>query len=59
MEEEEWEVQTAGRKTGSSVHGVLQARTLGLGCHFPLQAVSPTQGRIPCLLCVLHRQADS
>ena len=55
----EGEVPTAGRKTGSPVHGIFQAGIVGLGCHFLLQAISPTQGSILCLLCVLHWQADS
>ena len=29
---------------GFSVHGILQARTLGVGCHFLLQGIFPTQG---------------
>ena len=33
---------------GSSVHGILQART-GVGCHFLLQGILPTQGLNPDL----------
>ena len=29
---------------GSSAHGILQARILGVGCHFLLQGIFPTQG---------------
>ena len=29
---------------GSSLHGILQARILGVGCHFLLQGIFPTQG---------------
>ena len=29
------------------------------GCHFLLQGIFPTQGSNPCLLCLLHRQANS
>ena len=29
---------------GSSVHGILQARILGVGCHSLLQGIFPTQG---------------
>ena len=29
---------------GSSVHGILQARITGVGCHFLLQGIFPTQG---------------
>lgn len=35
---------------GSSVWGILQARILGVGCHFLLQGVFPTQGSNLCLL---------
>ena len=34
---------------GSSVHGILQARILGVGCHALLQAIFPTQGLNLCL----------
>ena len=34
----------------SSVHGILQARTLELGCHFLLQGTLLTQGSTPRLL---------
>ena len=29
---------------GSSVHGISQARILGVGCHILLQGIFPTQG---------------
>ena len=29
---------------GSSVHGILHERILGVGCHFLLQGIFPTQG---------------
>ena len=29
-----------------------------MGCHFLLQGIFGTQGLNPCVLCVLHRQAD-
>ena len=35
---------------GSSVHGVLQARILGVNCHSLLQRIFPTQGSNPGLL---------
>ena len=35
---------------GSSVHGILQARILGVGCHALLQGIFPTQGSNLCLL---------
>ena len=35
---------------GSSVHGIPQARMLGVGCHFPLQQIFLPQGLTPCLL---------
>ena len=43
---------------GSSVHGISQART-GVGCHSLLQGIFPTQRSNPCLLHLLHQQADS
>ena len=41
---------------GSSVHGILQART-GMGCHFLLQGIFPTQESNLGLLHLLHWQA--
>ena len=41
---------------GSSVQGISQARILGVGCHFLLQGIFPTQGWCPHLL---PWQADS
>ena len=35
---------------GSSVHEILQARILGVGCHALLQGSFWTQGSNPCLL---------
>ena len=50
-------------------HGLYPARLLcpwdfpgkntGVGCHFLLQGIFPTQGLNPHLLCLLHWQADS
>ena len=34
-------------------------KNTGVGCHFLLQRILPTQGWNPCLLCLLHWQADS
>ena len=34
-------------------------KNTGVGCHFLLQGVFPTQGLNPCLLRLLHWQADS
>ena len=34
-------------------------KNTGVGCHFLLQGIFPTQGLNPCLLCSLHWQADS
>ena len=31
---------------------------IGVGCHFLLQGIFPTQGQNPCLLHLLHCQAD-
>ena len=45
-----------GSPPGSSVHGISQARILGVGCHFLLQGVFLTQGSN---LSLLHWQADS
>ena len=42
---------------GSSVHGILQARITGEGCHLPLQGIFPTQGLNPSLLGLLHWEA--
>ena len=39
--------------SGSSVHGILQARTLEWVVSL-LQGIFPTQGSNPCLLCLLH-----
>ena len=50
---------------GSPVHGTSQARILewiaisGTGYCDLLQGIFPTQGLNPCLLCLLHWQADS
>ena len=33
-------------------------KNTGVGCHFPLQAIFPTQGSNLHLLCLLHWQAD-
>ena len=43
----------------SSVHGISQARITGVGCHFPLQEVFPTQGSNLRLPCFLYWQANS
>ena len=34
-------------------------KNTGLGCHFLLQGIVPTQGSNPCLYCLLHWQEDS
>ena len=45
---------------GPSARGILQARTLGWGCHVPLQGTFPTQGlNLHLLLCLLCWQMDS
>ena len=33
---------------GSSVHGIFPGKNAGVGCHFLLQGISPTQGLNPC-----------
>ena len=42
-----------------SVHGIFQAKNTGIGCHFLLQGIFPTQGSNPHLLYLLHWQVDS
>ena len=44
---------------GSSVHGIFPGMNMGVGCHFRLQGIFPTQGLNPGLLHLLHWQADS
>ena len=44
---------------GSSVHGVFPGKNTGVGYHFLLQGIFPTQGQNPRLLCLLHWQAGS
>ena len=39
--------------SGSSVHGIFQVRNTGVGCHFLLQGIFPTQGSNLCLSPVL------
>ena len=39
-----------------SVHGIFPGKSTGVGCHFPLQGIFPTQG---LKLCFLHWQANS
>ena len=34
-------------------------KNTGVNCHFLLMGIFPTQGSNPCLLCLLHWQADS
>ena len=41
---------------GYSVHGIFASKNTGLGCHFLLQGIFPTQESNPHLL---HWQADS
>ena len=36
-------------RSGSSVHGILQVKNTGMGCHALLQRIFPTQGSNPCL----------
>ena len=44
-------------RLGSSVAS--PGKNTGVGCHFFLQEIFPTKGPNPCLLCLLHWQADS
>ena len=41
-------------QAGSSILGIFQARILGLGCHFLLQVIFPSQGLNSHLLCLPH-----
>ena len=43
--------------SSSSVHGIFPGKNTGLGCHFFLQGIFPTQRLNPDLLCFLHWQA--
>ena len=45
--------------SGSSVHGLLQARILEWVATRSSRGIFPTQGLYPCLLGLLHWQADS
>ena len=42
--------KSGGQRTGSSVHGISPHKNTGVGCHFLLQGISPTQGLNLCLL---------
>ena len=42
----------------SSVHAIFPTKNIGAGCHFLLQRIFRTQRSNPCLLHVLHWQAD-
>ena len=44
---------------GSSVHGDSPGKSPGVGCYTLLQGIFLTQVLNPCLLCLLHWQADS
>ena len=45
---------------GPSVHGMdVPGKNTGMGCHFLSQAIFPTEGSNPSLLCFLHWQAGS
>ena len=44
---------------GSSANGIFQARNTGVGCHFLLQGIFPTQGSHSNLLCLLHWRVAS
>jgi len=49
-------VQLCAILSGSSVHGILQAKNTGVGCYALLQGIFPTQGLTPHLFCLLHWQ---
>ena len=42
---------------GSFVHGILQLKNTGVGCHSLLQGIFPTQGSNPSILSLLRWQA--
>ena len=44
---------------GSSIHGIFPGKNSGVGCHFLLQGIFPTQGSKLRLLRLLRWQADS
>ena len=44
---------------GSSVHGDSPDKNTKVGFHTLLQGIFPTEGSNPCLLCLLHWQANS
>ena len=44
---------------GSSVHGDFPGKNTGVGCHFLLQEIFPTQGSNPGPLCLQYWQAGS
>ena len=44
---------------GSFVHGILQKKKTGVGCHALFQGIFQTPGSNPCLLCLLPWQAGS
>ena len=44
---------------GSSVHGIIQGKNTGVGCHFLPQRIFPTQGSNSNLLGFPNQQADS
>ena len=43
----------------SSVHGMFPGKNTGMGYHFLLQGIFPTQGLNSHVSCLLHWQADS
>ena len=50
--------EVAKSQPSSSIHGIPQAK-IWSGCHFLLLGIFLTQGLNPCLLNLLHWQADS
>ena len=43
---------------GSSIHGNLPSKNIGVGCHFLLQGIFPAQGSNPHFLHLLHWQVS-
>ena len=45
--------------SGSAVHGIFLGKNIGVGCHFLLHGIVPTQESNPGYLHLLHWQVDS
>ena len=58
---ERWRALHRGGSDFSNILLALEfsSKNTGVGCHFLLQGIFPTQGLNPCLLCLLHWQVGS